>query len=75
MINRIAKMNTKRWLPVLGWAAFVALFSACQKDVLEGQPSWLGNSIYERLEGGIEVNGQKKSFNLRILLLSPLGTS
>lgn len=72
MINRIAKMNTKRWLPVLGWAAFVALFSACQKDVLEGQPSWLGNSIYERLEGGIEVNGQKKSFNTMLRLIDDL---
>ena len=72
MINRIATMNKKLWLPVLTLAASVGLFSACQKDVLEGQPSWLGNSIYERLEEGIEVNGQKKSFNTMLRLIDDL---
>jgi len=26
------------------------MIQSCEKDVLEGQPTWLGNSIYERLE-------------------------
>ncbi len=73
MINRIAQMNNKHWLPVLALAASVGLFSACEKDVLEGQPSWLGNSIYERLEEGIEVNGQKQSFNTMLRLIEDQG--
>lgn len=28
----------------------------CTKDILSGQPEWLGNSIYERLSEGITVN-------------------
>lgn len=32
-------------------AAAVAIgFQSCEDDLLEGQPSWLGNSIYERLQ-------------------------
>ena len=72
MINQIAKLKNRHWLPALGLAATVGLFSACEKDVLEGQPSWLGNSIYERLSEGIEVNGQKKSFNTMIRLIEDL---
>ena len=72
MINQIAKLKNRHWLPALGLAAAVGFFSACEKDVLEGQPSWLGNSIYERLEEGIVVNGQKKSFNTMIRLIEDL---
>ena len=30
--------------------ATVASLSSCKDDVLTGQPEWLGNSIYERLQ-------------------------
>ena len=28
----------------------VVFLQSCEKDELTGQPSWLGNSIYERLQ-------------------------
>lgn len=71
MINRIAKKNAL-WLSALGLAAFVGLVSSCQKDVLEGQPEWLGNSIYERLEEGIEVNGEMQTFSVMLRLIDDL---
>lgn len=46
-------MKCKQLKPMLlsALAAFVALgFQSCTDDLLEGQPSWLGNSIYERLQ-------------------------
>lgn len=51
---------------------------SCSKDeldggVLEGQPDWLGNSIYERLQEGIEVNGSRQSFNYTLRLINDLG--
>ena len=51
----------------------VCLLSSCTKDVLIGQPEWLGNSIYERLQEGIEVDGQKKSFQTTLRLIDDLG--
>lgn len=72
MINQIAKMNKKRWLPALVLSAFVGLFPSCQKDILEGQPEWLGNSIYERLQEGIVVNGEVKTFNYMLTLIDKL---
>ena len=32
------------------------MMQSCDKDILTGQPEWLGNSIYERLQEGITVN-------------------
>ena len=49
------------------------MLTSCEKDVLTGQPEWLGNSIYERLEEGIEVNGQKRTFNMTLHLIDDLG--
>ncbi len=46
---------------------------SCEKDILTGQPEWLGNSIYERLEEGIEVNGQMQSFDITLNLINDLG--
>lgn len=46
---------------------------SCEKDILTGQPEWLGNSIYERLEEGIEVNGQVQSFDITLNLINDLG--
>lgn len=51
----------------------LSLFVSCEKDILTGQPDWLGNSIYERLGEGIEVNGQKKTFHTTLALIDDLG--
>ena len=45
---------------------------SCEKDILTGQPSWLGNSIYERLQEGIEVNGEKQQFTVVLRLIDDL---
>ena len=31
-------------------AAGATMLQSCDKDVLTGQPSWLGNSIYDQLK-------------------------
>ena len=64
MINKIAKAK----LALLALLAVGALQS-CDKDILTGQPEWLGNSIYERLQEGIDG----KSFNYTIRLINDLG--
>ena len=63
MINKIAKAK----LALLALLAVGALQS-CEKDILTGQPEWLGNSIYERLQEGIDG----KSFNYTIRLINDL---
>lgn len=50
------------------------MVQSCDKDILTGQPEWLGNSIYERLQEGIEVNdGSQKTFNTTLRLIDDLG--
>ena len=83
MIRKIAKrkrMQCKwarklslRMLTVGGFIAGAAMMQSCDKDILTGQPEWLGNSIYERLEEGIEIDGQKKTFNTTLRLIDELG--
>lgn len=51
----------------------MGVMQSCDKDILTGQPEWLGNSIYERLQEGIEVDGQTKSFNYTLRLIDDLG--
>lgn len=41
------------------------MIQSCEKDVLEGQPTWLGNSIYERLE-------QEGNFTVTLQLINDL---
>lgn len=74
MIRKIANVKYRHWLPTIGLAA-VSLLSSCQRDdlILEGQPEWLGNSIYERLEEGIEVEGEMKTFKVMLRLIDDLG--
>ncbi len=50
------------------------MIQSCDKDVLTGQPEWLGNSIYERLQEGIEVSdGSTRTFATTIKLIDDLG--
>jgi len=72
MIKPIAQLNGRHWLTAMGLSVIVGLFPSCEKDILEGQPEWLGNSIYERLEEGIEVNGEVLHFNTMIRLINDL---
>ena len=64
MINKIAKAK----LALMALLAVGALQS-CDKDILVGQPEWLGNSIYERLQEGIDGD----SFNYTLRLIDDLG--
>ena len=83
MIRKIAKRKRMqcKWarklslhmLTVGGVVAGAAMMQSCDKDILTGQPEWLGNSIYERLEEGIEVDGQTKSFKTTLRLIDDLG--
>lgn len=67
------KRSRRRALTACGAALLLACaLQSCEKDILEGQPEWLGNSIYERLQEGIEVNGEKKSFNVTLRLIDDL---
>ena len=82
MIRKIAKRKRmqSKWarklslhmLTVGGFVAGVAMMQSCDKDILTGQPEWLGNSIYERLEEGIEVDGQIKTFKTTLRLIDDL---
>ena len=60
---------------ILGCGALLAAMSlqSCDKDILTGQPEWLGNSIYERLEEGIEIDGERQSFTVVLRLIDDLG--
>jgi len=49
------------------------MFQSCEKDILTGQPEWLGNSIYERLEEGIVVNDTLRHFTIVMRLIDDLG--
>ncbi len=50
------------------------MMQSCDKDILTGQPEWLGNSIYERLQEGITVNdGSKRTFGTTLRLIDDLG--
>lgn len=54
--------------------AGAGMMQSCEKDILLGQPEWLGNSIYERLQEGIVTeDGQKHSFNITLQLINDLG--
>ena len=83
MIRKIAKRKRMqcKWarklslhmLTVGGFVVSAAMMQSCDKDILTGQPEWLGNSIYERLEEGIQVDGQTKSFKTTLRLIDDLG--
>lgn len=75
MINRLLTCITKLRLYYLaiGAIGMSGLFSACEKDILEGQPEWLGNSIYERLEEGIVINGKTETFKTMLKIIDDLG--
>ena len=61
-------------LTVGGVLIGTAMMQSCDKDLLTGQPDWLGNSIYERLQEGIDVNdGSHKTFNYTLRLIDDLG--
>lgn len=60
-------------LTVGGLLAGAAMMQSCEKDILTGQPAWLGNSIYERLEEGIDVDGKTQTFQTTLRLIDDLG--
>ena len=55
MKRKTITMKKRRWAvraacALLVGASVATTVSSCSDDVLTGQPSWLGNSIYERLQ-------------------------
>jgi len=46
----IIKQGRRVALAACGLLVGASVLQSCQDDVLTGQPSWLGNSIYERLQ-------------------------
>ncbi|MBQ0072966.1 MAG: fasciclin domain-containing protein [Prevotella sp.] len=57
-------------LAACGLLLGAGMMQSCEKDVLTGQPEWLGNSIYERLQDGIVTNdGQHRTFNYTLRLI------
>ena len=82
------KIHSKEWDALRAWGRgkslqvltacgmFLAcgMIQSCDKDILTGQPEWLGNSIYERLQEGITVkDGSHKTFNTTLRLIDELG--
>ena len=52
----------------------LALFTSCKDDFYEeNKPSWLGESIYNQLNEGVEHDGAKLTFNYYIRLIDDLG--
>lgn len=50
------------------------MMQSCDKDILTGQPEWLGNSIYESLQEGLDVDdGSHKTFATTLHLIDDLG--
>ena len=45
-----AKQGRRVAMAVCGMLVGAAMMQSCKDDVLTGQPEWLGNSIYERLQ-------------------------
>lgn len=67
------KRASKLMLAFGGILIGTSILQSCDKDILEGQPEWLGNSIYERLQEGIDCNdGSHKSFNYTLRLIDDL---
>lgn len=70
------KTASKYMLAFGGILIGTSILQSCDKDILEGQPEWLGNSIYERLQEGIDCNdGSHKSFNYTLRLINDLNYS
>ncbi len=84
----MSKKQSNKGNPLLSWSRKASLHAvaacglllgagmlqSCEKEILTGQPEWLGNSIYERLQEGITVSdGSKKTFNTTLRLIDDLG--
>lgn len=78
--KKLAKENMTQWLrktsrlllAPCAIALAASCLQSCEKDVLTGQPVWLGNSIYERLEQGIVVDGNRQTFKTTLRLIDDL---
>lgn len=68
------KKASLQLLMACGFIMGAGMMQSCDSDdLLEGQPEWLGNSIFERLEEGIELkDGTKKTFNYTVQLIKDL---
>lgn len=59
-----------------GFLFGAGMMQSCDKDILTGQPEWLGNSISERLQDGITVDdGTTRTFSTTLRLIEDLGYS
>ena len=61
----IVRHGRKMAIAVCGLLMGASLLQSCEDELLTGQPEWLGNSIYERLQNDTE--GQSYSTLLRLV--------
>lgn len=74
VLSAWGKSKSMQVLAACGLLLGAGMMQSCDKDNLTGQPEWLGNSIYERLQEGITVNdGSTKSFTTMLRLIDDLG--
>lgn len=73
-LRKRSRRNFLGMLAVAGLFLSAGFLQSCEKDILTGQPEWLGNSIFERLQDGIVTNdGQHRTFNITLNLIKDLG--
>ncbi len=71
---RWSRKTSLQTIAACGLLLGAGMMQSCEKEILTGQPEWLGNSIYERLQEGITVNdGSQKTFNTTLRLIDDLG--
>ena len=61
----IVRHSRKMAIAACGLLMSASLLQSCEDDMLTGQPSWLGNSIYERLQN--DPDGQSYTTLLRLV--------
>ncbi|MCF0202364.1 MAG: fasciclin domain-containing protein [Bacteroidaceae bacterium] len=73
-VQNASRRNLAKMLAAAGLMLGAGVFQSCQKDILTGQPEWLGNSIYERLQEGFASTDQTPhTFNTTLNLINDLG--
>jgi len=65
----IVRHGRKMAMAICGLLMGAAMLQSCEDDLLTGQPGWLGNSIYERLQN--DPDGQ--SYTTLLKLVDDLG--
>lgn len=71
----LSKVKLTRLLLAASLIVATSLFNSCTNDIEfyeKNTPEWLGESIYQQLEQGVESNGTKHSFSTFIRLIDDI---